>query len=247
MNAEQARQHISHDDRPANYERGNGGCLHRYRQALDHIGAMTGCRGQGDAAHRAVFRAGIVFGYPDQQPSGHQAHDRTPEQVEAREADASGRKTRIEAEHIPGNAEDQYRRQDSRCHEPLVESAHDILAGAELDEERAGYGCQNANAADRQRIQHHIGKVVGAHEKDRGQHHGGDHGYHIGLEQVGRHAGAVAYIIAHIVGDHRRVAGVVLGDAGLYLAHQVGAHIGALGEDAAPETREDRNQRRTEA
>jgi hypothetical protein len=36
------------------------------------------------------------------------------------------------------------------------------------------------------------------------------------------------------------------GNAGLDLAHEVGAHVGALGEDAAAQTREDRDQRRAE-
>ena len=41
--------------------------------------------------------------------------------------------------------------------------------------------------------------------------------------------------------------GIVLGDAGLDLADEVGADIGALGEDAAAEPREDRDQRGAEA
>ena len=45
----------------------------------------------------------------------------------------------------------------------------------------------------------------------------------VGLEQVGGHAGAVADVVAHVVGDGGGVAGVVLGDARLDLADQVGA------------------------
>ena len=72
-------------------------------------------------------------------------------------------------------------------------------------------------------------------------------GHHIGLEQVGGHAGAVADIVADVVGDGRRVARIVLGNAGLDLADQIGADVGALGEDAAAETGEDRDQRGAEA
>ncbi len=72
-------------------------------------------------------------------------------------------------------------------------------------------------------------------------------GDRIGLEQVGGHAGAVADVVAHVVGDRRGVARVVLGNAGLDLADQVGADIGALGEDAAAEPGEDRDQRGAEA
>ena len=69
----------------------------------------------------------------------------------------------------------------------------------------------------------------------------------IGLEQVGRHAGAVADIVADVVGDDGRVARIILGNAGFDLADQVGADVGALGEDAAAETGEDGDQRGAEA
>ena len=92
-----------------------------------------------------------------------------------------------------------------------------------------------------------VSRVGLAGEEDRRQHHGGDHGHRVGLEQVGRHAGAVADIVAHVVGDGRRVARVVLRNAGLDLADEVAAHVGALGEDAAAETGEDRDQRSAEA
>ncbi len=78
------------------------------------------------------------------------------------------------------------------------------------------------------------------------QHHryGGDR---VGLEQVGRHTRAVADVVAHVVGDHGRVARIVLGDAGLDLADEVGADVGGLREDAAAEPSEHRDQRAAEA
>ena len=131
----------------------------------------------------------------------------------------------------------------------LVERAHDRLAGAEPHEEGADDRGDDADAADRQRERHHAQHRVGAHraEEDRGEDHGGDGRDGIGLEQVGRHARAVADIVADIVGDGRRVARIVFRNAGLDLADQVAADIGALGEDAAAEPGEDRNQRGTEA
>ena len=93
-----------------------------------------------------------------------------------------------------------------------------------------------------------ISLVAGrAGEEDRGQQHGGDDGHGIGLEQVGGHAGAVADVVADVVGDHRRIARIILGNAGFDLADQVGADVGALGEDAAAETGEDGDQRGAEA
>ncbi len=89
--------------------------------------------------------------------------------------------------------------------------------------------------------------IVLAGEVDRGEHHGGDDGHGVGLEEVGRHAGAVADVVADVVGDGGGVARVVLGDAGLDLADEVAADVRALGEDAAAETGEDRDERAAEA
>jgi hypothetical protein len=75
----------------------------------------------------------------------------------------------------------------------------------------------------------------------------GDEGDLVGLEQVGGHAGAVTHVVAHVVGDRRRVTRVVLGDARLDLADEVGADVGRLGEDAATDTQEQREQRTAEA
>ena len=75
----------------------------------------------------------------------------------------------------------------------------------------------------------------------------GDEGDLVALEQVGGHAGTVTDVVAHVVGDRRRVAGVVLRDAGLDLAHQVSADVGRLGEDAATDSQEQGEQRAAEA
>ena len=96
-------------------------------------------------------------------------------------------------------------------------------------------------AADRERVE----REVAGRERDAEQHHG-DRGDRIGLEEVGGHAGAVADVVADVVGDHGRVARVVLRDARLDLPDEVGAHVGGLREDAAAEPREDRDQRAAE-
>ena len=91
------------------------------------------------------------------------------------------------------------------------------------------------------------GDVGGAGaDQQRGQDHRRTDGDDIGFEQIGGHAGAVADIVADVVRDHGRVAGIVLGNSGLDLADQVGADVGGLGEDAAAETGEDRDQRSAE-
>ena len=84
-------------------------------------------------------------------------------------------------------------------------------------------------------LQHHAAEQHRRYDRHR-----------VGLEQVGRHAGTVADVVADVVGDDRRVARVILGNAGFDLADQVGADVGALGENATAEARKDRNQRAAE-
>ena len=66
------------------------------------------------------------------------------------------------------------------------------------------------------------------------------------LEQVGRHAGTVTDVVTDVVGDRGRVTRVVFGDTGFDLADEVGADVGRLGEDAAADSQEQREQRTTE-
>ena len=154
---------------------------------------------------------------------------------------------RTEADQPVDDERNADQRQDAGGDQALVERAHDRLAGAELDEEGAGDRGEDADAADRERQRHHVDQQRRGRKEDRGQHHGGDRGHRIGLEQVGRHAGAIADIVADVVGDGGRVARIVFGNAGFDLADQIAADVGALGEDAAAETREDRDQRGAEA
>ncbi len=62
------------------------------------------------------------------------------------------------------------------------------------------------------------------------------------FEDIGGHPGAVADIVAHQVGDHRRVARIIFRDPGLDLAHQIGADVGRLGEDAPAHSHEQGQQ-----
>ena len=87
---------------------------------------------------------------------------------------------------------------------------------------------------------------MAAREPERADQHDGDSRDRVGLEEVGRHPRAVADVVSDVVGDHGRVARVVLGDARLDLADEVGPDVGRLRIDAAAETREDRDQRAAE-
>src|SRR4029450_6932868 len=61
------------------------------------------------------------------------------------------------------------------------------------------------------------------------------------------HAGALASVCPDVVGNDPGVARIVFGNAGFDLADEVAADVSTLGEDAAAETGEDRDQGSTEA
>ena len=231
-----------HDDAGDDDERRKRRRFERHGEALDDVGAVAGDRGFGDRVDRTPSGAGVVFGDPDDEPGDDEARHAAPEQILRREAAKIGaHAAEDEAHHRPQHDQ----RQHAGGDDALVERAHDVVGGAELDEIGADDRGHHAGAADRQ-WQDHAGELEGFGQHDRGEHHGGDRGHHIGLEQVGRHAGAVADIVADIVGDGGRVARIVFGNAGFDLADHVAADIGTLGEDAAAETGEDRDQRGAE-
>ena len=63
----------------------------------------------------------------------------------------------------------------------------------------------------------------------------GEDGTAIGLVEVRSHSGDVAHIVAHVVGDGRRVARVVFRDIGFDFSDQVRPDIGGFGIDTAPD------------
>ena len=134
-------------------------------------------------------------------------------------------------------------RQYARNDHAAIERRHDLRAAnpADTDEHGTDDRCHDRNGAQQQREGHHPGERR-AEEKIPEQHRR-DRRHAIRFEEVRSHTGAVADVVADVVGDHCRVTRIVLGDAGLDLSDQVGADVGSLRVDAAAETREDRDQR----
>ena len=76
----------------------------------------------------------------------------------------------------------------------------------------------------------------------KAKHHRRHRCHRIGFEQVRRHAGAIADVVAHIVRDDRWIAGIVLRNSGFDFTHEVRADVRRLGIDSATHTRKHRNQ-----
>ena len=126
-----------------------------------------------------------------------------------------------------------------------VERVHDVAAGLHTRELDADDRGDDRDAADRERVEPEALARERSRGRDAEQHHR-DGGHGVRLEQVGRHAGAVADVVADVVRDHGRVARVVLRDPRLDLADEVGADVGGLRVDAAAEPGEDGDERAAE-
>ena len=138
---------------------------------------------------------------------------------------------------------------DAGGEEALVDGLEGVgLALLGLHGVHAGDGREHPDGAGGQRedeAERRVGTDGGeAGDAEDDRRHQGDL---VALEQVGGHAGAVAHVVAHVVGDGGGVARVVLGDARFDLADEVGADVGGLGEDATADPEEQRQQGATEA
>ncbi len=185
--------------------------------------------------HRRVFGSRVVLGDHHHGAGKHQADQRAAVDV----AHAVRRITH----QLGGDGPERNRGQHGRHRHARIERIHDLRA-ARLHEEGADDRRDDGCAAQHQREQHAVAAGLLGHHA--AQQHGGNQRHRVGFEQVGRHAGAIAHVVAHVVGDHGRVARIIFRDARFHLAHQIGTHIRALGEDAAAQSRKNRDQRGTE-
>ncbi|MCY1289337.1 hypothetical protein D9M70_384260 [compost metagenome] len=243
---EEAGELVGEDDAANDDDRRQGRRFQRDGKPLDHVGAMAGDRSLGDRVHRPFVGAGIIFRDHHDQGRHDQAENATEKQIPAGDVLAVNRTNGAPSDRKGRGCAETEDRQHAGDDQTPVESAHDRIVGTELDEEGADDRSDDAGCADGQRIDHDRREQRRAGEEDRRQHHGRDDRDGVGLEQVGRHAGAIADIVADVIGNRCRIARIVFRNAGLHLADEIAANVGTLGEDAAAETGEDGNQRSAE-
>ena len=129
----------------------------------------------------------------------------------------------------------------------LIGAIADLSRLLAADDEDPDGGGEDADAGDDERVDQARSRVEADRLEGRvAEDERGDDRDLVRLEEVGRHPGAVADVVADVVGDRGGVARVVLGDARLDLADEVGADVGGLGEDAAADTHEQRDERGAE-
>ena len=234
------------EDAEREHERRGGGGLEALGEALDDVRRVARLGRLRGGLDRREARRRVVVGDHEQQSRDADADQRAEVEV-ADAGDVAGAPAPVQRDAVHQPLRDRVERrrgEHAGDDQALVEGALDV-AGGRPHEEGADDRRDDRDAAEDERVERHLRRRVA--ERQHAEQHHGDGRDRVGLEQVGRHAGAVADVVADVVGDHGRVARVVLGDAGLDLADEVGADVGALREDAAAQTGEDGDQRAAEA
>ncbi len=204
---------------------------------------MAGYGRLADRPYRAEADAGVVLRDPDDRTCQRQTDDAAPEQIKAGDLLACCRTDdAVAAEHVLCRKPQSADGENARGNDAAIERTHDRVIGAEFDEQRPDDRRHDTGCTNGERIHHHRTEIVLIREEDAGENHGGDNRDGVGLEQVGGHTGTVADVIADVVGNRCGVAWIVLGNAGLDLADEVGADVRTLRKDAASETGKDRNE-----
>ena len=211
---------------------------------------MPGGRGLRDVAYRRILGCGVVLGDDHHECSQHQADEcRSPKVPDRDHLLGTANLKRYVLHYIAHDPVGHRNKGDRGEHagddESAVKRAHDLLARLRFDEHAADNGSDDRYAAQCERIDER--RVGSGLDHQRTEQHRGDQRHGESLEEICGHAGAVPHVVADVVGDHRRIARVVLGNARFHLADQVRADIGPLGEDAAAEPSEDRNKRSAES
>ena len=212
---------------------------------------MTGTALLHDAQHRATAHARVVLGHQAHQGTHHQAEDDGPEHVHA--GDLRRNSVAHELHRLRKHPLDQwitaYGHQQHGTPVAVVQRVHHAI-GILLDahEQGAHDAEQDTETGDdhRQQDRSHASEVVGA-DHFAAQHHRCQHRSHVAAEEIGAHTGHITHVIAHVIGDGRRVACIILGDTGFHLSHEIRSHVGRFGVDATTHTGEQRDGFCTEA
>ena len=235
------------DGDPDDQNRKRGG-VHADRDSLNDGRCRSGLGGFDNRLDRRPVGGGIPLGEQADENSCHQTRDHRQGDAPPSEFDRiagddivdfhdAGWDQKIDGDH---RADDH---QHPGAKGTAVQSFLRIAPFLGLDKGEADNRGDDSNTGDRQ------WQIDGIHASTRlggfhadipacPQDHRRDDRPDVGLEQVGAHAGHVADVVAHVVGDGRRIQRMIFGDPRLDLAHQVRANIGRLGVDTATNTSE---------
>ena len=230
--AVEARKAVGNEDADHDRQCRQRRRLHRDGEPRDDVRCVPRDRSLRDVANRRELRARIDFGDVGDQAGHGKAHERADEDADTGDVEPA-RSGGTAAEFQLRHEIEADRRDESGDDETRVERVHDraLRVLPHAHEQRA-----DDRSDDRDRTEHERkggGGFERLAEDEVPEQHRGDRRNDVGLEEVGRHARAIADVVADVVRDDGGVTRIVLRDAGFHFADEVGAHVRRLGEDAA--------------
>ena len=224
---------IGQQDGEADGNHRNGRRAHAQADAVDDNGSGAGGGRFGQFLGGAVGMRGVIFGDFADDHAGEKAAE-----------DAQGQFPPIREAQEVKDPEGKDGDEDGGQVGAHGEGFEKILQGGAFlgaDGINADDGEHHADGGDHHRGEDGPQLDVGAIGKEGrcAEGHGGEDGAAVTFVQVGAHAGHIAHVVTHVVGDGGGIAGVVLRDVLLHLADDVGPDIGRLGIDTATHTGEE--------
>ena len=254
-----------HVDGRGQHEDGDDAALVAQGQALDDVHSRAELAGTGQLARGHIGVGGEVLRDQANDEATHTAHGGADEALEGAASDL-GRVAVLRQAHTlqaelcreqdDGHVVDDGEHQDCGEHHLHLQHTLDvrlILDGRDVGGHEATENADHdSGSRDGQREEHGIPsglcqRVVRALHRCRSDDQRGTGTLREGAEEVGAHAGNVAHVVAHVVGDGGGVVGIVLIEARNDLAHQVRTDVGGLGVDAAADAAEHRHGAATQA
>ncbi len=150
----------------------------------------------------------------------------------------------IDREQQFGSHEKPGNRENARHIIAAIESRHGIALFLSLDDHNTDDRCDQPQGPGDQGKNDPFDSEVRI-ESDA-ENHRADVFRGGGFKQIGAAAGAVTDVVADQVGDHRGITRIVLRDAGLNFADEIGAHVSGFCVNTATELGEQRDKRSTE-
>ena len=210
-------------------------------QPGDDIRGVSGFGSFGDVTNRGVVRRGVVI-RNEQNHEGHEEADQGGEVDPVSGSDLAIMAQAVREEDMSqgpkGSRGGQGADQDAKA-----EQAGGI-AFSEVDREDSENSGEDGDASQDEGISEGggIGLAVSTKNGEVSDEDASDEANGVGFKHVGSHAGAVAHIFAHVVGNGGGVAGIILFEFGFELADEICPDVGGLGVDAAPQAGEDADE-----
>ena len=192
------------------------------------------------------MRAGEVFGHLLNQDRQHHAGDHR--QHRAPPATGNFPQSVLRAKHthvVIAGCRKHHTGHDGRIQKApgdRLEGVAAILHLRSFHKVRADHRRQHTDAAHHQREYEPLA-VARHRSQGQAQYQAGHDGDLVRLKDVRRHAGAIADVVTHQVGNHGRIARIVLFQALFHFAHQIRTHVGRLRKNTTAHAHKQRQQR----